>query len=127
MVEKLRLDEGSVCRWGSGSRHPSRWMAGRINALLKAIEGNGETASTEPALSFFDATLAASNLLTTWALTLGERLRTRPWRSASVRNRQAGRRFGVGRVTFYRWERVLPPPRGLRRKIRRFLSPSPGP
>jgi transcriptional regulator with XRE-family HTH domain len=38
MAEKLGLDEGSVCRWESGSRRPSRWMAARLGGLLDALD-----------------------------------------------------------------------------------------
>jgi transcriptional regulator with XRE-family HTH domain len=127
MAQKLGLDEGSVCSWESGSRRPNRWMAGRVDALLDAVErGDGEPVpAANSTLNFFDLTRwrrrPPSGLLSVKPATLGDRLRSRRL-ELGLSQEQAGRRFGVGRVTFYRWERGEPPPRRAHRKIHRFLK-----
>ena len=125
MVAKLGLDEGSVCRWESGSRHPSLWMAGRVSALLDALERDLEVTSLAQALNFFDATRwrrkPPSDPLAVRPRTLGERLRSRRL-ALGLSQEETGRRFGVGRATFYWWERGGLPPAYLWTKLRRFLG-----
>src|SRR6266850_2389072 len=59
---KVGLDEGSVCRWESGRRQPSRWMANRVAAILDRLEIPNKSAGTdvtsiEPSpLTYFDRT-----------------------------------------------------------------------
>jgi len=57
---KVGLDEGSVCRWESGSRRPSHWMANRVAAILDRLESTDGpppgSAIGLPTLSYFDRT-----------------------------------------------------------------------
>jgi hypothetical protein len=56
MAERLGLDEGSLCRWESGSRQPSRWMADRLISLLDAIDRDDAHIPRDSGLSFYDLT-----------------------------------------------------------------------
>ena len=129
---KVGLDEGSVCRWESGSRQPSRWMAGRVAVILdsleKTITATAETARAERQsnLTYFDRTRwrrqPPPDLVEGAASGLGDRLR-RKRLELGLSQKEAGGRFGVGRATVYRWERgeCLPPDRH-RAGVERFLE-----
>jgi len=130
MAEKLGLDEGSLSRWESGSRQPSRWMAGRLACLLDAIEAGHGHAPASSSLSYFDLTRwrrrPPSDLLAVEPETLGERIRqvriTRGMSQAA-----AARLFGVLRGTLYRWERdVAAVPRTRLPVVRRFMTEKSG-
>jgi transcriptional regulator with XRE-family HTH domain len=116
---KVGLDEGSVCRWESGSRQPSRWMATRLEAMLAGLE----TGQGISGLRFYDLTRWRRRLpMDAKPKTLGDHIRARRL-ELGITQEEAGRRFGVGRVTVYRWERgECDPPRRLRLLVRRFLS-----
>ena len=125
------LDEGSVCRWESGSRTPSRWMAGRVAAILDRLESQGHKSGADAmsedgyALSYFDRTRwrrrPPPDLTSGQAVSLGDRLRQRRL-ELGLSQAQLGRRFGVGRVTVYRWERgVAPPPERRRSAVTAFF------
>src|SRR5258706_14061829 len=51
---KVGLDEGGVCRWESGRRRPSRWMAERGTAILNRLEPQGviDAPDTQPRLTY---------------------------------------------------------------------------
>jgi transcriptional regulator with XRE-family HTH domain len=130
------LDEGSVCRWESGSRRPCRWMAARVEAILDRLERDSAKfyevevsphCRPDPIsdLSFFDLTRwrrkPPTTLLPGKAATLGDQIRRRRL-ELGLSQSALGTRFGVGRVTVYRWERGDSPiPRSHRAEVERLL------
>lgn len=124
------LDEGSVCRWESGSRHPSRWMAGRVATILDRLESADgsslESAAEPPTLSYFDRTRwrrsPPPNITDGGPVTLGDRIRCRRL-ELGLSQEQLGTRFGVHRGTIRQWERGKSAPLGSRHDaVLRFLN-----
>lgn len=83
---KVGLDEGGVCRWESGSRTPSPWLAGRVAAILDRLETTTGVAPADllvapPPLSYFDRTrwrrCAPPDLTDGGPISLGDRIRHR--------------------------------------------------
>ena len=117
MAKRLAIDEGSISRWESGSRQPSRWMTDRLACLLDAIEAGDGHAPANSALSFYDLTRwrrrPPSNLLAVKPLTFGEQIRqariTRGMSQVAV-----ARLFGVTHATLSRWESGAAPVPGRR-------------
>jgi transcriptional regulator with XRE-family HTH domain len=133
---KVGLDEGSVCRWESGSRQPSSWMAGRVAMILDHLEKiagqhaaiDGGDVGTLP-LTYFDRTRwrrrPPTALTDGEAVTIGDRLRRRRL-ELGLSQVQLGKQLGVGRATVYRWERGECVPRGARANgLDRFLKRAP--
>jgi transcriptional regulator with XRE-family HTH domain len=127
---RVGLDEGSVCRWESGSRSPSRWMSGRMAAILDRLEQpTGPFAGQGielPALSYFDRTRwrrrPPPDLTGGAPLTLGDRIRSRRL-ELGLSQEQLGRRIGVGRGAVQRWERGKSEPQESRRfEVWEFLK-----
>ncbi len=127
------LDEGSVCRWEAGSRTPSRWMAGRVAAILDRLEKtsapSAEAASEAiepPPMTYFDRTRwrrrPPPDVTDGNPKSLGDRLRQCRL-ELGLTQAQLGKRLGVGRVTVYRWERGdgAPTPHHLP-AVRKFLG-----
>jgi transcriptional regulator with XRE-family HTH domain len=113
LAARARLDEGSVCRWESGSQHPCRWMAARVDTIVEHLEheagestGIGASHDGRPDLghdlSFFDLTRwcrkLPPGLLAEKLETLGDRIRSRRL-ELGLSQEALGTRFGVGRVT----------------------------
>lgn len=129
---KVGLDEGSVCRWESGSRPPSRWMANRVAAILDHLEktaeqpaGTNSLDGETPPLTYFDRTrwrrVPPPELVEGQPSNLGDRLRQRRL-ERGLSQAQLGKQFGVGRAIVYRWERgECPPPRSRRSSLIAFL------
>lgn len=99
---RVGLDEGSVCRWESGCRRPSRWMATRVTAILDALEPSKETEQDPP--TYYE--------LTRWRRSpvnralpghLGERLRSYRL-THRVTQEAAAELLRVHRATIRRWE-----------------------
>jgi transcriptional regulator with XRE-family HTH domain len=125
------LDEGSVCRWESGSRQPSRWMETRVKAILAELERRvlGSTSAPSARLTFADRTRWRRRLPPDLTVgkpkTFGEQIRERRLK-LGLSQAELGAQFGVGRGTIRRWERGAATPMGvvvlaieqfLRRKI----------
>ncbi|MFM7232377.1 MAG: helix-turn-helix domain-containing protein [bacterium] len=133
LATRTGLDEGSVCRWESGGRQPSRGMLNRLEAILTALErgsgGDGGAESTErelPALSFFDRTRwrrkPPTELTHGQPTSLGDEIRQRRL-ELGLSQKQLGARIGVGRATIYRWERgEAHPPKAHQTKLRALLG-----
>lgn len=132
LAARAGLDEGSICRWESGWRQPSRWMAGRLTLILDRLEnragepsGAAQAASELPALSYFDRTRwrrrPPPDLTEGAPRTLGDRLRHRRL-ELGLSQEEAAKRLGVTRGAIYRWERGLfRPPRTHLAALRRFV------
>lgn len=133
---KVGLDEGSVCRWESGRRRPSRWMANRVAVILdhleKTVEEHAGTSGSDvemPPLTYFDRTRWRRRLPTALtggeAVTIGDRLRRRRL-ELGLSLVQLGKQLGVGRATVYRWERGECVPKGARANgLDKFLKRAP--
>jgi len=130
---KVGLNEGSVCRWESGSRRPSQWMANRVGVILDYLERtaqqhagtNGLDVETLP-LTYFDRTRWRRRpppaLTNGEAVTIGDRLRRRRL-ELGLSQVQLGKQLGVGRATVYRWERGECLPKGEQANgLDRFLK-----
>jgi len=119
LAARAGFDEGSLCRWESGRRRPSRWMAARVEAILEKLEGEAAASiGAQPVhdghpdlgqnLTFFDLTRwrrkPPPGLLPEKVATLGDRIRQRRL-ELGLSQEALGKRFGVGRVTVDRWER----------------------
>lgn len=119
------LDEGSVCRWESGSREPGRWMAKRVARILDPLEdrSKGPTDLTRPAtdfpaLTYFDRTRwrrrPPTDLTDGKPRNLGDRIRQRRL-ELGLSQEQLGKRFGVKRGAVRQWERGKCEPHESRR------------
>jgi transcriptional regulator with XRE-family HTH domain len=129
---KVGLDEGSVCRWESGSRRPSRWMANRVAAILDRLESTTaddyDERTAPPALSYFDRTRwrrsPPPDLTDGAPISLGERIRHRRL-ELRLSQEQLGQQFGVRRGAIRQWERGACKPAASRRKpLAAFLKRS---
>ena len=112
---RLGQDEKQVCRWERGRQAPHRWIAGRIDLTLRALEGR-PTEGPQKALTYFDLTRwrrrPPGDGVRIHPQTFGERLRFRRL-ELGLSQSEAGTCLGAGRATVYRWERdaCSPPPR----------------
>ena len=97
------LDEGSICRWESGRRAPSRWMSTRVAAVLEALELGGQP----PGLSYFERTrwrrTPPTDVTAGEPNTIGDQLRQRRL-ELGLSQHELARQFGVDRSTLHRWE-----------------------
>lgn len=129
---KVGLDEGSVCRWESGSRKPSRWMENRVGAILDRLEAPtgsacvGDTPIASPPLTYFDRTRwrrrPPPDLIDAGPVSLGDRLRYRRL-ELGLSQEQLGKILGVGRVSVYRWEGgQATPPACHKDVVRKFVQ-----
>ena len=112
-ASKVGLDEGSVCRWESGSRQPSQWMANRVAAILDRLEipsgaGSDDVPIVPSAMTYFDRTRwrrrPPPDLIDGGPTCLGDLIRRRRL-ELGLSQEQLGKRFGVGRGTIRQWER----------------------
>lgn len=126
MGERIGLNEWSLCRWESGRRSPSRWMAGRLARSLDALETVDGAPLVGSTLSYFDLTRwrrrPPTDLLVVNPVTLGERIRQA--RIARAMSQIAvARLFGISRGTLHRWESGRASvPRTRMRVVRTFLG-----
>jgi transcriptional regulator with XRE-family HTH domain len=109
------LDVGSVSRWESGSRPPSRWIASRAAAILARLEDGSMDPSDParpkpelPSLTYYDRTRwrrrPPPDLTDGGPISLGERIRHRRLQ-LRLSQEELGAQFGVGRDAVRRWER----------------------
>ena len=108
-------------------------MAGRVAAILDRLEKTSSASSVAasgalelPPLTYFDRTCwrrrPPTDLTDGKPKSLGDRLRQRRL-ELGLSQEQLGRRFGVGRVTLYRWERgACDPPASRRESVTAFLG-----
>ena len=121
------FDEGSVCRWESGSRQPSRWMASRVEAILAELERRvlGSTSTPSARLSYSDRTRWRRRLPPDLTLgrpkTFGEQLRARRL-ELGLSQAQLGELLGVAGSAVRRWERGTKPPTKCMAAIQRLLG-----
>jgi transcriptional regulator with XRE-family HTH domain len=106
LAGRLLLDEKQICQWEAGRSQPHRWIFGRIDRALRALEGR-EAASREEPGSYCDLTRwrrtpVAAGIST--PRTRGERLRARRLRLGLSQVEVAGR-VGISRGTLHRIER----------------------
>jgi DNA-binding transcriptional regulator YiaG len=121
---KVGLDEGSVCRWESGSRRPSRWMDSRVLQLLTRLE-EGDPGGRQPRVSYLEATRwrrRPPHLPYESPRTAGERIRSVRLKLGESQG-VFGDRFGVSRHVVRSWETDRSnPPSFIGPKLTGFLS-----